>query len=218
MCLLIHTILVSTTFAGVLINLNKPYCIGTIELTTQTKEYEKNARNLALKHKLTDLDVLARLIFSEGLSTGCLGEKECSSSHLFKENIFDKIGWGISKRIKNSVYDVVFKKYQFRTSFSPIMNGNKKNIFANFFLCPEMSENYLQVNQLNFEELFINAKVIAKEILTTNKIPYNYQHVSNFYYPKSPVFGKLTPKWAKESNLLKEISNNWIKFYRSKHN
>jgi hypothetical protein len=34
--------------------------------------------------------------------------------------------------------------------------------------------------------------------------------VTNFYYPRSPVFGELTPGWAKAKPI---ISNKWIKMY-----
>ncbi len=193
-----------------------PRCLGTLDMTTKTKNYEDNARALALKYHLADHDVLARLIFSEGLSTGCLKHPDCSSIDLFKENIFEKIAWGIASRIKKNAYDTVFKKYQFRTSFSPKMSGNKENIFATFFLCPEKSEPYLQLGSLDYKDLYGEAYQLAKEVLQNKKIPNSYQHVTNFFYPQSPVFGHLTPNWASEANLLKNISNSWVQMYRVK--
>lgn len=197
-------------------NTLNPVCMGDLELTSVTKDYENNARQLAVKYQLTDQEVLARLIFSEGLSTGCLNHKVCSNVGSFKEHVFNKIGLGIALRIKNNIYDVVFKKSQFRTSFSPKMSGKKKNIFAHFFLCPEASESYLKDSDIRYDDLFQNAFIVAGDIIHSKSIPSDYKKVTNFFYPKSPVFGEITPRWAIESNLIKKISNEWIRFYNVK--
>lgn len=191
-------------------------CMGDLNLTSATNDYEKNARQLAIKYQLTDQNILARLIFSEGLSTGCLNHKDCSNNSEFKNNIFNKIGRGISLRIKKSVYDVVFRKFQFRTSFSPKMSGKKKNIYAHFFLCPEASESYLKDSSIKYEDLFQSAFIAAGEVLYSQSIPQDYQKVTNFFYPQSPVFGNIKPRWANDSNLIKKISNEWIQFYHVK--
>lgn len=213
---IIQLIFLSHSWAIQSPNSLKTICIGDLELTSATKDYENNARQLAIKYQITDQEILARLIFSEGLSTGCLNHKVCSNIISFKEHIFNKIGWGIALRIKNSIYDVVFKKFQFRTSFSPKMSDNKKNIFAHFFLCPEVSESYLKESKIRYEDLFQSAFIITGDIIHSKSIPSDYKKVTNFFYPKSPVFGEITPRWATDSNLIKRISNEWIKFYHVK--
>jgi hypothetical protein len=200
-------------------------CLGDLNDTTVTKDYEANARKLAMSQKLTAEDVLTRLIFAESLSTGCLRHEDCNTVADFKITILTKIGWGIAKRFKsranekdqaklrNDIYDTVFKKFQFRTSFTPKMSGDRENIFAQAFLCPEKIKNYLSEVNINYLDLLKAAQEVAAQVIK-NPIIGDYRFVTNFYYPKSPVFGELTPDWAKNAKPI--ISNDWIKMYNLK--
>jgi hypothetical protein len=197
-------------------------CLGQLSDTTATKDFETNARKLAQAQKLSAEDVLARLIFSEGLSTGCLRDEDCNTVADFKTNILTKIGWGIAKRFKNKnnqknntqlnkdIYDTVFKKLQFRTSFTPKMSGNRDNIYAQAFLCPEKVKTYLSEVNLNYLELLKAAQEVAAQVSNEDIIG-DYRFVTNFFYPKSPVFGEITPLWAKVAKPI--IGNKWISMY-----
>jgi hypothetical protein len=197
-------------------------CIGDLQDTSINKEYEVNARKLAKSQRLMAEDVLARLIFSESLSTGCLRHEDCNTVADFKVSILTKIAWGIAKRFKNknnlknseqlenSVYDTVFQRAQFRTSFTPKMRGGRENIYAQAFLCPEKVKNYLADVNINYLELFNVAQELANMVMTS-PIAGDYRFVTNFYYPKSPVFGELTPDWTKNHKPI--ISNDWIRMY-----
>lgn len=200
-------------------------CIGELQDTTFNKEYEANARKLAKTQRLTAEDVLARIIFSEGLSTGCLRHEDCNNVADYKITILTKIAWGIAKRFKNKnnlknpeqlekdIYDVVFQKAQFRTSFTPKMSGGRENIYAQAFLCPEKIKNYLAEVNMSYLELLQAAQEVANRVIN-NPIIGDYRFVTNFYYPKSPVFGELTPDWAKNNKPI--ISNDWIRMYNLK--
>jgi hypothetical protein len=213
--------LASHSAAGVVVNSN---CIGDLYNTSnsKSKDFETNARKLAVAQNLTAEDVLARLIFSEGLATGCLRDEECNTVADFKINILTKIGWGIAKRFKSKanqnnpmqlnkdIYDTVFKKLQFRTSFVPTISSNRENIYAQAFLCPEKVKNYLGEVNLNYLELLKAAQEVAVEV-SNNPIIGDYRFVTDFYYPKSPVLGELIPTWTKPVKPI--ISNNWISMY-----
>ncbi len=88
-----------------------------------------------------------------------------------------------------------------------------ENIFSQFFICPQISEKYLIEMGLNWEKVFSSAMKSAKEILESKVVPKSFEKVTNFFYPLSPVFGSLRPKWAKKENLIISLSHQWIEFY-----
>lgn len=204
---------------GVVVN---SVCIGDLDQAASSKNYIENVRKLAKAQKLSAEDILARLIFSEGLATGCLRDEECNSVAEFKINIFTKIGWSIAKSFKNKanqsnpeqldrdIYNAVFKRQQFRISFTPKIDNKTENIYAQTFICPERIKSYLADVNLNYLELLKAAQEVAVQV-SKNPIIGDYRFVTNIYYPKSPVFEKLMPKWAK--NIKPIIGNKWISMY-----
>lgn len=178
---------------------------------------ESLIKNLALQANLSKEDILTRLILSESLSTGYWASKDPDLTY-FKENILRKIAAGVRLRIKNpadtqSVYNTVFLKNNFRTSFTP----KKDNPFAKTFLCPlEMGTDYLTqvelANKINMDSLIQMTFEIAHEVLST-PIQDEYKSVTNFFYPQSPIFGDLNPKWALDTYLILNLSNDWIKMF-----
>lgn len=188
--LIIGLVFVNNAFAAVELNECKPH-LGSEEVS---------ARRAAEKAKLSDAEVLARLILSESLSTGFWkGRCEASSSR----DLMEAIGWGILNRVKkNRYYDVVFQKNQFRTSFS----GKKGNPFAVTFLCPLKGQTYLDQSQLKDSAtgLYSLAQEVAQKQIELfekeKKIPSRFRGITNFFYPKSEFFGESRPAWAKNSD------------------
>ncbi|MGZ3775435.1 MAG: hypothetical protein ACXVCY_13895 [Pseudobdellovibrionaceae bacterium] len=188
------------------------------------------ARKEAEKAGISREEILARLIYSESLSSGYWkGTCQAKSG----EDVMAAVGWGVINRVherkKNSldVYsDVVFAKMQFRTSFS----SKKENPFAAAFLCPLRSQNYLNgcSGAPSADKLYKTAQDTARKIIEEYEktgIPKDYKGITNFFYPKSEFFGEMRPSWAKESdptknkgyvNILNVTSNPCVEYYRLK--
>jgi hypothetical protein len=168
---------------------------------------EARARKEAEKAKLSDSEVLARLIFSEALSSG-YWRGLCKAPST--EALFEGIGWGVVNRVKkaggaNPYFETIFARGQFRTSFSSAkkeidgFSGKITNPFAVAFLCPHRAQTYLNHSsqQPSAIILFGKAMSVAKQITATNNIPEKYRGITNFFYPKSEFFGEMRPAWAK---------------------
>ncbi len=182
---------------------------GCVPGSASAGSEEAHARSEAEKAKLSDSEVLARLIFSEALSSG-YWRGLCNASST--EALFTSIGWGIVNRVKKSsgsdaLFDTVFARGQFRTSFSSAkkaidgFSGKITNPFAAAFLCPHRAQIYLNQSsqQPSAIILFEKAHAVAKEIVSTPTIPEKYRGITNFFYPKSEFFGEMRPPWAKNS-------------------
>ena len=197
-------------------------------LDPKTNTEEVFARNASEKADLSNAEILARLIYSESLSTGYWNGKCNAKSDL---DIMTGIGWGIMNRIKGKsgktpYADVIFGKSQFRTSFS----GKKDNPFAEAFLCPSKSQNYL--NQTSTKEksidLYRRAQQLSEKIVAefeATKIPPAYSGITNFFYPQSEFFGEMRPTWAPDKdatknkgymNILKVADKPCVEFYKLK--
>lgn len=191
---------------------------------------EATARKLAEAAGLSKEELLARLIYSEALSTGFWNDRCQASSD---KDIMNAIGWGIMTRVKSrarqsldAYSDVIFGKMQFRTSFS----GKKENPFASAFLCPLKSQSYLDkaTKKESAAFLFKQAQSIAHAIVEKYErvgIPEAYRGITNFFYPHSEFFGDKRPSWAphKEPKLnsgylkiLDVKTNPCVEFYSLK--
>jgi hypothetical protein len=189
---------------------------------------EAAARAAASRVSLTKAEVLSRLIFSESLSTG-FWKKRCSPPDDGNQ-LMQAIGWGIMNRVSKQphsnsdstkpYYDVVFAPNQFVTSFS-IAKG-KANPFAESFLCPLMSQDYLNQaaadRKISAAELYAAALKIAEQIVqeydSAGKLPDEYKGITNFFYPRSEYFGELRPKWAPNSDATK--NPGYLNLFKSK--
>jgi hypothetical protein len=188
---------------------------------------EAKARSEATDEKLTAADVLARLIFSESLSTGYWRQK-CESPSA--PALMTSIAWGILNRVPSkqrsqtsAYYNVIFKPEQFRTSFS----GKKADPFAVAFLCPLHASDYLKTTSdpKGAPELFSEALKTADSVLAEfkkNGIPAHYRGLTNFFYPRSEFFGEMRPSWAPNPDPTKNQGyvpllgsvNPCVEFYR----
>lgn len=188
-------------------------CKPQIDPKTKTEEFF--ARAEAEKAGLSKEELLARLIYSESLSTGYWNDKCTAKS---EDDIMMTIGWGIMNRINqkarsslDAYSDVIFMKNQFRTSFS----SKKINPFAQAFLCPFKSDKYLNQTQKKptAADLYKKSQEIANSIVTDyekNGIKAEYKSITNFFYPYSEYFGEMRPKWAanKDPNKNKGYLKN----------
>ncbi|WP_413289465.1 hypothetical protein [Bdellovibrio sp. HCB337] len=178
------------------------------QVDPRTNTEEKFARNEAEKAGLSKEELLARLIYSEGLSTG-YWKKKCNANT--DDDIMKNIGWGIMNRVKtrasttlDAYSDVIFGKNQFRTSFSRA----RANPFANAFLCPLKSQKYLDgaTEKVDAKELYKKTQAIAESIIAEYErsgIPTTYKGITNFFYPYSEFFGEIRPEWAKDKDPSK---------------
>lgn len=164
-----------------------------------------SVRFAAVKANLSPNEILARLIFSEALSTGYWKERCTADS---EDDIMILIGWGVLNRLKaktsDSYFNVIFAKDQFRTSFS----SKRKNPFAEAFLCPLKAQDYLDMTSKkgNSALLYKKAQAIADELVSTydqSGIPKDFQGMTNFFYPYSEFFGEMRPPWAKNKDPKK---------------
>lgn len=195
---------------------------------TATKSEEAFAKKEAEKNDLSKEEMLARIIYSETLSTG-YWHGLCEAKSV--ESMMEGIGWGVMKRVQaksksqlDPYKEAIFAPKQFRTSFS----GKKENPFAEAFLCPLKSSTYLEKATVKADSkiLYKQAQDIAHKIVASydkSGLPDNYKKVTNFFYPKSEFFGEMRPSWAKDKdasknkgykNLLKVDKNPCIEFYQ----
>jgi hypothetical protein len=164
----------------------------------KTKNEEDFAKAEAEKNDLPKEEMLARLIYSETLSTG-YWHGLCEAPSI--RSMMEGIGWGVMKRVKakaksqlDPYKEAIFAPKQFRTSFS----GKKENAFAEAFLCPLKSDRYLVKATVNIgaATLYKQAQDIAKEIIASYEksgLPNDYKKITNFFYPKSEFFGEMRP-------------------------
>lgn len=197
------------------------------EEAASKKTEEDFAKTAAQNNDLPKEEILARLIFSETLSTGFF-KNHCQAPSA--EAIMESIGWGVMKRVaakKKTVLDpytaVVFAKMQFRTSFS----GKKKNDFAEAFLCPLRSANYLKeaTTPVDAAALYKKAQETAQKVIGQYEekgLSLKYKKITNFFYPRSEFFGEMRPSWAKDKdlkknkgyvNILEVFENPCVEFY-----
>ncbi|MGZ3797582.1 MAG: hypothetical protein ACXVB1_14520 [Pseudobdellovibrionaceae bacterium] len=178
------------------------------QIDPKTKTEEAFARAEAEKSELSKEELLARLIYSESLSTGYWKE-HCNAKS--EDDIMTTIGWGIMNRVKgkakvnlDAYSDIIFGKSQFRTSFS----SKKTNPFAEAFLCPLKSEAYLKqtAKKTSAIDLYKKSQKIANDIIVDYEksgIPKEYKGITNFFYPQSEFFGEMRPPWAPDKDATK---------------
>lgn len=172
---------------------------------------EAVVRQAAEAAGLDGREVLARLVFAEALSTGYWSGR-CQAA-AGGESLFEGVAWGVARRIvervgrgkvgavpDKAVFDVVFGRNQFRTSFS---GRGKPNPFAQALLCPLSAQAYLK-QAGDAQTLFAQARQTADRVLAALDDHYRQGtalshpafRASNFFYPHSERFGELRPAWA----------------------
>lgn len=171
--------------------------------------------------QITDQEVLTRLVFAEGLSTGFQKAPECER---LGAEIFQAIAWGVMNRVRlaeksprlakkygTGLRGVVFKPGQFNPAVS------RKSRFSRLFLCPTESK--------AFEKDWANASQAASRSLSSNQgnpfIQTEWEKrtelslVTHFYYPRSEQATRVPPPWADPSRATKTgVDSRCIWFFR----
>jgi len=173
--------------------------------------------SIATAKNITDQELLARLVYAEGLSTGFADDGL----------VYDGIAWGVMNRVRlgassprlrrtygQGIQGVIFKKGQ----FNPAISG--RSPFSKAFLCPDHAQHWRM------------AKGAAERAVkgTGNpfiRTPWEKRHglslVVNFYYPQSTQAKGILAPWEGNRSLSfvgdilidgTLLSANKIRFYR----
>jgi hypothetical protein len=181
------------------------------------KDSSDSVEFAAAKAKLSQKELLARLVYAEALSTG-FGDDPL---------VHEAIAWGVMNRVRlaehsesmkrsygSGIRGVVFKKGQFNPAVSP------KSPFSRDFLCPK---------ERTLWRLALEAagKAMAGEKNPFIQIPWEQEHnlslVVNFYYSKSVLADGPYPPWEGSGALEfigdvligdKLLPAEHIRFYR----
>ncbi len=154
-----------------------------------SREPSDSVEFVAAKAKLSQKELLARLVYAESLSTG-FGDDPL---------VHEGIAWGVMNRVRlaersesmkrsygSGIRGVIFKKGQFNPAVSP------KSPFSRDFLCPKERALW----RLALEAA---GKAMAGEKNPFIQIPWEHEHqlslVVNFYYPKSVQAKGPYPPW-----------------------
>jgi hypothetical protein len=185
-----------------------------------SQDGQTNTESLTASNAISDQELLARLVYAEGLSTG-FGDDRL---------VYDSIAWGVMNRVRlgevshsmRRVYGfgirgVIFKKGQFNPAVS------KRSQFSKAFLCPDHTSRWT-MSQSAAEAAI---KGTGNPFIQTS---WEKQHdlslVVNFYYPHSiQAKGKFAPWEGNKSlifigNLPMGDTTLWaehIRFYRLKY-
>lgn len=161
-------------------------------------EIKKDARAA----KLDSVEVMARLIYAETLSTGFFA-KTCEANSY--EDIMKHIAGGVMFRVDRFIktknqdpyYSAVFENGQFSTSFYNAKKGG--NYWAKAFLCPLSAQAHLPAG-VSAEKIYAQARKAAEDTIATYKsnggLPEQYKRLVNFFYPYSDYHGWDRPGWA----------------------
>ena len=182
-----------------------------------SREPSDSIEFVAAKAKLTQKELLARLVYAEALSTG-FGDDPL---------VHEAIAWGVMNRVRlaecsesmkrsygSGIRGVIFKKGQFNPAVSP------RSPFSRDFLCPK---------ERTLWRLALEAagQAMAGEKNPFIQIPWEQEHqlslVVNFYYPKSVQADGPYPPWEGSGSLEfigdvlvgdKLLPAEHIRFYR----
>lgn len=178
---------------------------------------EKNIASIIASHSVGDQELLARLVYAEGLSTGFEGDRL----------VYDTIAWGVMNRVRlgersrsmqrfygRGIHGVIFKKGQFNPAISP------QSPFSKAFLCPDNTLYWDMAR--NASETAIKGKN-SPFIQTPWEQRNNLSLVVNFYYPHSiQAKGRRAP-WERNKALTfigdvmvggESLPAERIRFYR----
>jgi len=166
---------------------------------------------------IRDQELLARLVYAEGLSTGFPDD----------QLVYDAIAWGVMNRVRlgevslsmrrtygQGIHGVIFKKGQFNPAIS------KRSPFSKAFLCPDHAKHWsMAIGSAERAIRGVNNPFIQSTWEKQNGLSL----VVNFYYPQSTqAKGTLAP-WEGSKSLIfigdvlihgKTLSANSIRFYR----
>jgi hypothetical protein len=205
----VRTLFMLLLLSGAAFAENMPACLSSAP--------KASVESIITTKNVNDQELLARLVYAEGLSTGFADD----------QLVYDAIAWGVMNRVRLGEYSqsmrraygqgiqgVIFKKGQFNPAIS------KRSPFSKAFLCPDHTGHWKM------------AKAAAARAIKGANNPFiqttwekrnGLSLVVNFYYPQSTqAKGKLAP-WEGNKSLRfigdiwingKVLSADRIRFYR----
>jgi len=185
-----------------------------------SQDAQTNTESIVDSHPMSGQELLARLVYAEGMSTG-FGDDRL---------VYDSIAWGVMNRVRLGevsysmrrsygfgIRGVIFKKGQFNPAVS------KRSQFSKAFLCPDHTSRWTMARSA--------AEAAMKRagnpfIQTSWEKQNNLSLVVNFYYPHSiQARGRFAP-WEGNKALIfigdlpmgdTMLSSEHILFYRLKY-
>lgn len=182
-----------------------------------SSDLKARVESITTTKNLTDQELLARLVYAEGLSTGFADD----------QLVYDAIAWGVMNRVRlgessqsmqrtygRGIQGVIFKKGQFNPAIS------RSSPFSKAFLCPDHTKNWSM------------AKGAAERAIKGTGNPFiqtpwekrsGLSLVVNFYYPQSTQAKGMLAPWERSRSLSfigdmqvdgRMLSANSIRFYR----
>ena len=151
-----------------------------------------------MRHSPTDQELLARLAYAEGRSTG------------FADNpqVYQGIAWGVMNRVRLSevsaqarrqygsgVAGVIFQPRQFNPAVSP------RSAFATDFLCPQQAERWQMALDAATAALRGQANPFLQIVQTAWEQRHGRALTVNFYYPQSPQARGTQAPWENSPSL-----------------
>lgn len=185
-----------------------------------SQDAQTNTESLIVSNAISDHELLARLVYAEGLSTG-FGDDRL---------VYDSIAWGVMNRVRLGevsrnmrraygfgIRGVIFKKGQFNPAVS------KRSLFSKAFLCPDQAGKWTMAQSAAQTAM----KGAGNPLIQTSwEKQNNLSLVANFYYPHSvQAQGRFAP-WEGNKSLLfigdvpmgnTMLSADRIRFYRLKY-
>lgn len=175
-----------------------PQCFQ-LEVSAKEKKDRsyKHFRSLFSKHKVTDIEILARLIYAETKAAGeACQDRAFEISHHIASVLYNRI----NKRNKD-IPSVVFESSQFASSLHFYSESTTKN-----FLCPEKSPLWNQI--VGWSSEIENGKYI--NTLSADSVNYYlYQHSQRF---QPPLWTKTLPEHPTQKNLA-----SCIRFFENRN-
>ena len=176
-----------------------------------------SVESVTTSNNISDQELLARLVYAEGLSTGFPDD----------QLVYDAIAWGVMNRVRlgkssqrmqhaygKSIHGVIFKKGQFNPAIS------KRSPFSKAFLCPDHAMHWNMARGAAKRAI----KGVNNPFIQT---PWEKRNglslVVNFYYPKSTQAKGTIAPWEGNKSLSfigdilidgKMLSADLIRFYR----
>jgi hypothetical protein len=180
---------------GMITVVSLPLAFGQINPECVVIGDGETAQSALLQAEPTQEEILARLIYADGLSTG------------FPDDtlVYEAIAWGVMNRVRlgeaspsmkrrygSGIIGVVFKKGQFNPAVSP------RSQFSKHFLCPKEPARW-QIAAAAAEKALTGRD--NPFIQTTWEKDHDLSLVVNFYYPQSSQARGPLPPWEGSPEL-----------------
>ena len=208
------------------------------EVTSKPSCLERSGQDAQEPYRkagIGERELLARLVYAEGISTNFAGDAECGA---WGETIFTAIAWGVMNRVRlaesqprfrsafgTGIQGVIFKKRQFNPAVST------RSPFSKLMLCPSSDQRFVNLWPLAVAAVRapLDEPAANPFLFSAAEKSSGISRVTYFYYPKSVQATKDPPSWAdpKASGTRfvldvtiagQRVSNSCIHFFRGEYN